>query len=153
MLTWRLLNAQRLLTWRQMSAKRMLMWRQMDAKRMLTWRLLDAQNYEDLNFFCLFRGEGVKIWFFYLYRGGQWAKIFDRSKVFIKWQGPFKTTFDERQPWIEAESRILLSGSSSSLTVFWFLQGKMNLTCDFNIFSREGSSSMLAALATNLMSE
>ena len=90
MLTWRLLNAQRLLTWRQMSAKRMLMWRQMDAKRMLTWRLLDAQNYEDLSFFCLFRGERVKIRIFYLYRGGQGAKIFDISKVFIKWQGPFK---------------------------------------------------------------
>ena len=70
----RLLNAQRLLTWRQMSAKRMLMWRQMDAKRMLTWRLLDAQNYEDLNYFCLFRGEGVKIRFFYSYRGGQGPK-------------------------------------------------------------------------------
>ena len=77
-----------------MSAKRMLMWRQMDAKRMLTWRLLDAQNYEDLNFFCLFRGEGVKIGFFYLYRGGQWAKIFDISKVFIKWQGPFNAKYD-----------------------------------------------------------
>ena len=66
---WRLLNAQRLLMWRQMSAKRMLMWRQMDAKRMLTWRLLDAQNYEDLNFSCLLRGEGVKIGIF-TYTGG-----------------------------------------------------------------------------------
>ena len=73
-----------------MSAKRMLMWRQMDAKRMLTWRLLDAQNYEDLNFSCLLRGEGVKIGIFYLHRGGQGAKIFDISKVIIKWQGPFK---------------------------------------------------------------
>ena len=41
----------------------------MVAKRMLTCRLLDAQKYEDLNFFCFFRGEGVKIGFFYLYRG------------------------------------------------------------------------------------
>ena len=74
MLTWRLLNAQRLLTWRQMSVIRMLMWRQMDAKRMLMWRLLDAQNYEDSNFFCIYRWEGVRIRIFYLYRGCQGEK-------------------------------------------------------------------------------
>ena len=101
MLTWRLLNAQRLLTWRQMSAKIMLMWSQMNAKRMLTWRLLDAKNYEDLSFFCLFRGQRVKIRIFYLYRGGQGAKIFDISKVFIMWQGPFnkQEKFKSSQFW------------------------------------------------------
>ena len=89
MLMWRHLNAQRMLTWRQMKDKRMLMWRHLDAKRMLTWRLLDAQNYEDLNYFCIYRWEGLKNGIFYLYRGCQGAKTFDISKVFIKWQDPF----------------------------------------------------------------
>ena len=50
----------------------------------------NAQNYEDLNFFCIYRWEGVKNGIFCLYTGCQGAKTFDISKVFIKWQDPFK---------------------------------------------------------------
>ena len=50
----------------------------------------------------------------------------------------------------DPESEIVLSGSTSSLTVFL---AKMNVECDLNVFSREGSGSVPPVLPTISMSD